>query len=299
MRDLGIQGATRAKKRFTTKSDPPTSAPRTSSIGTSGPASPTSSGWRSSPTPRRGRASSTSPSSSTSSPDASSAGRRRQRRSTNGYSPFNNQVLLRSVESGQYTAISYTERIDDVGAAPSIGTVGDSFDNAMAESVIGLSRPSCTATPPPWSPTAGPGRGSTTSRSPPAPGSHGSTTSACTQSSATRRRPSSRPTTVTGLSPTWLENQTNEPPSNSGRFSTDAYEGAVPADLVLVCGVFGNVPPDSIENTVRRLPQLCAPGATVIWTRHRRKPDLTPRIRGWFRAASFVEVSFHAPTANS
>jgi hypothetical protein len=80
---------------------------------------------------------------------------------------------------------------------------------------------------------------------------------------------------------------------------TDAYEGAVPADLVLVCGVFGNVPPDSIENTVRRLPQLCAPGATVIWTRHRREPDLTPRIREWFGAASFVEVSFHAPTPNS
>ena len=32
----------------------------------------------------------------------------------------------------------YTERLDDVGAAPSIGTVGDSFDNAMAESVMGL-----------------------------------------------------------------------------------------------------------------------------------------------------------------
>ena len=32
----------------------------------------------------------------------------------------------------------YTERLDDVGAAPSIGTVGDSYDNAMAESVMGL-----------------------------------------------------------------------------------------------------------------------------------------------------------------
>jgi transposase InsO family protein len=41
-------------------------------------------------------------------------------------------------ELNQYTSIAYTERIDDVGAAPSIGTIGDSFDNAMAESVIGL-----------------------------------------------------------------------------------------------------------------------------------------------------------------
>ena len=38
----------------------------------------------------------------------------------------------------QYTSISYTERLEDIGAAPSIGTIGDSFDNAMAESVIGL-----------------------------------------------------------------------------------------------------------------------------------------------------------------
>ncbi|MGH9045566.1 MAG: DDE-type integrase/transposase/recombinase [Acidimicrobiales bacterium] len=38
----------------------------------------------------------------------------------------------------QYTSITYTERLSGVGAAPSIGTVGDSYDNAMAESVIGL-----------------------------------------------------------------------------------------------------------------------------------------------------------------
>ena len=38
----------------------------------------------------------------------------------------------------QYTSIAYTERLDDIGAAPSIGTIGDSYDNAMAESVIGL-----------------------------------------------------------------------------------------------------------------------------------------------------------------
>ena len=36
------------------------------------------------------------------------------------------------------SSIAYTERIADVGAAPSIGTIGDSYDNAMAESVMGL-----------------------------------------------------------------------------------------------------------------------------------------------------------------
>lgn len=38
----------------------------------------------------------------------------------------------------QYTSITYTDRLDEIGAAPSIGTVGDSYDNAMAESVMGL-----------------------------------------------------------------------------------------------------------------------------------------------------------------
>jgi putative transposase len=38
----------------------------------------------------------------------------------------------------QYTSIAYTERLELVGAVPSIGTVGDSYDNALAESVMGI-----------------------------------------------------------------------------------------------------------------------------------------------------------------
>jgi putative transposase len=34
--------------------------------------------------------------------------------------------------------VSYTDRIDELGGSASIGTVGDSFDNALAESVMGL-----------------------------------------------------------------------------------------------------------------------------------------------------------------
>ncbi len=80
---------------------------------------------------------------------------------------------------------------------------------------------------------------------------------------------------------------------------TDAYEGIAPADLVLACGVFGNVPDEDVENTVRALPQLCAEGGTVIWTRHRRSPDLTPTIRGWFAAAGFREHAFDSPGLGS
>ena len=61
------------------------------------------------------------------------------------------------------------------------------------------------------------------------------------------------------------------------------FAAAVPADLVLVCGVFGNISADDIAATVAALPSFCAPGASVIWTRHRRPPDLTPAIRALVR----------------
>jgi putative transposase len=47
-------------------------------------------------------------------------------------------VICHSDAGSQYTSIRYTERLDEVHAAPSIGSRGDSYDNAMAESVIGL-----------------------------------------------------------------------------------------------------------------------------------------------------------------
>ncbi len=75
----------------------------------------------------------------------------------------------------------------------------------------------------------------------------------------------------------------------------DAYRGLPPADLLLACGVFGNISPADIRRTIEALPSLCAPAATVIWTRTRVAPDLTPEIRRCFEAASFAERAFHAP----
>jgi hypothetical protein len=74
--------------------------------------------------------------------------------------------------------------------------------------------------------------------------------------------------------------------------ATDAYRGAVPADLLIVCGVFGNISGADIARTIGFLPSLSAPGATVIWTRHRRPPDRTPDVRKWFIDAGFTEVAF-------
>jgi hypothetical protein len=77
--------------------------------------------------------------------------------------------------------------------------------------------------------------------------------------------------------------------------STDACAGAVPSDVLLLCGIFGNVPDADIAMTVANASRLCAPAATVLWTRHRRSPDLTPTVRSWFRAAGFDEVAFDSP----
>ncbi|WP_308492713.1 IS3 family transposase [Microbacterium terrisoli] len=52
-------------------------------------------------------------------------------------------VVQHSDAGSQYTALRYTERLAEVGAIASIGTVGDSYDNALAESVVGLYKTEC------------------------------------------------------------------------------------------------------------------------------------------------------------
>jgi hypothetical protein len=69
----------------------------------------------------------------------------------------------------------------------------------------------------------------------------------------------------------------------------------VPADLVLVCGIFGNVSGEDIAATIRALPAMCRRRANVVWTRHRRPPDATPGIRAQFAEAGFTEMAFDAP----
>lgn len=70
------------------------------------------------------------------------------------------------------------------------------------------------------------------------------------------------------------------------------YAGVPRADLLLLCGVLGNVTDAVARGTIAALPMLCARGARVIWTRTRRAPDLTPSIRAWFAASGFEERAF-------
>ena len=53
--------------------------------------------------------------------------------------PDQNDGLVHHSDRGsQYVSIKYTERLAEAGIEPSVGSVGDSYDNALAETVIGL-----------------------------------------------------------------------------------------------------------------------------------------------------------------
>ncbi|HEY2507562.1 MAG TPA: SAM-dependent methyltransferase [Streptosporangiaceae bacterium] len=73
------------------------------------------------------------------------------------------------------------------------------------------------------------------------------------------------------------------------------YADAFPADVLLLCGIFGNVSATDIHRTVRAAAAMCKEGGTVLWTRHRGAPDFTGQIRAWFAEAGFAELAFEAP----
>jgi len=55
-----------------------------------------------------------------------------------------------SDRGGQYLSIRYTERLAEAGMESSVGSVGDSYDNALAESVIGLFKTEVIRSRGPW-----------------------------------------------------------------------------------------------------------------------------------------------------
>jgi hypothetical protein len=78
---------------------------------------------------------------------------------------------------------------------------------------------------------------------------------------------------------------------------TDNYRDMAPADLVLVCGVFGNITLGDIERTVGACCQLCKAGGTVIWTRSRAAPDRVPLICEWLEDRGFDRQWLSEPDA--
>jgi putative transposase len=62
-------------------------------------------------------------------------------------------LVTHSDAGSQFTSVRFTERLDEIGARPSIGTVADSYDNALAETTNGLYKAECVFgpdAPRPW-----------------------------------------------------------------------------------------------------------------------------------------------------
>jgi hypothetical protein len=89
--------------------------------------------------------------------------------------------------------------------------------------------------------------------------------------------------------------------ADAGR--AESLDGAVPCDVLLACGVFGNVTDADIATTVDHLPELLSPHATVIWTRGstvdrdptEQEGDPADYVRGLFNHGGFEEVAFIRP----
>jgi hypothetical protein len=75
----------------------------------------------------------------------------------------------------------------------------------------------------------------------------------------------------------------------------DHYRRYAPADLVLMCGLFGNISDADIKRTIGYGLALTRPGGSVIWTRGRSAADRVPTISRWFVDAGFDEVFVSRP----
>lgn len=74
--------------------------------------------------------------------------------------------------------------------------------------------------------------------------------------------------------------------------TTDAYAGTVPADLVLLVGIFGNISHDDLARTIAAASGFCKPGGTLLWSRGRKSNDLNDEVRRRFNDAGFLEIDY-------
>ncbi|MFV0307024.1 MAG: class I SAM-dependent methyltransferase [Desertimonas sp.] len=75
------------------------------------------------------------------------------------------------------------------------------------------------------------------------------------------------------------------------------FGDTLPVDLLLLCGIFGNITDADIAATVAAVPAMLTPGGIVIWTRgdFRDRPDMRPVIRRWFIDGGLIEITFDGP----
>lgn len=81
---------------------------------------------------------------------------------------------------------------------------------------------------------------------------------------------------------------------NGDATNSSSYIGAVPADIIIVCGIFGNLDSESeLKRLIGNLPKLAKKGSFAIWTRgHTDGIAHSETVRKVFREAEFEEVNF-------
>jgi hypothetical protein len=87
--------------------------------------------------------------------------------------------------------------------------------------------------------------------------------------------------------------------ADAGCSETYVGLGTVPADVVLLVGVLGNISDADadVAATVAAMPRLCAAGATLLWSRGRSlegADDFVTPVRTAFSAAGFAEVGIRS-----
>ena len=71
------------------------------------------------------------------------------------------------------------------------------------------------------------------------------------------------------------------------------FDDVLPVDLLLLCGIFGNISADDIRATIDAATTMLASHGTVIWTRGwHAGDDLRPTVRRWFVEAGLSELAF-------
>lgn len=76
-----------------------------------------------------------------------------------------------------------------------------------------------------------------------------------------------------------------------------SFTDFTPVDLLLVCGVFGNVDDDDLARTIAHLPRLLVADGQVIWTRGASEPDQRSQVRNLFVETGFQELRYDGAPA--
>ncbi len=78
-----------------------------------------------------------------------------------------------------------------------------------------------------------------------------------------------------------------------------SFADGLPADLLLLCGIFGNVVDEDIRTTLCAVPGMVGPGGFVLWTRGWFEDvDLRPAVRRWSQDAGLAEIAYDGAPAH-